>query len=132
MIYETAMATLSLIHMAPQDNLICGLDRKWERLFRSKNGAAIRRIQDAYQCCGLQSIKDRAWPFQDRDHDVDACSKTFNRTQACLGDWRRDEQTAAALLLLVAISTFFLKVSHHHLPEFFCQDYFFDHDQASG
>lgn len=105
------MATLSLTHMVPNDNLNCGLDQKWDRLFRSKDGARIRRIQDTHQCCGLHSILDRAWPFQNRNHGVNECANAFNRTKACLGGWRRDQQIAAGLLLLVAISTFLLKVS---------------------
>jgi hypothetical protein len=113
MVYETAIATLSLTHMAPADNLACALDRNWERLFRSKDEARIRRIQDAHQCCGLHSIRDRAWPFEDQNHKVDACAKTFNRTKACFGSWRRDEQIAAGLLLVVAIAVFLLKVSCH-------------------
>lgn len=110
-IYETAIATLSLTHMAPAGNLTCALNRNWERLFRSKDQVRIRRIQDAHQCCGLHSIKDKAWPFQDRNHEVDACATTFNRTKACFGSWRRDEQIAAGLLLVVAIVGFLLQVS---------------------
>ena len=114
-IYDTVIATLSLTNMASNDNLNCALDRTWDRLFRSKDSAGIRRIQDAHQCCGLHSILDRAWPFQNRDHGVNACAKAFNRTKACLGSWRRDEQIAAGLLLLVALSTFLLKVSGYPL-----------------
>lgn len=115
MVYETAIATLSLTHLVPNDDLNCGLDQKWDRLFRSKDSAGIRRIQDAHQCCGLNSILDRAWPFQNRDHGVNECAKAFNRTKACLGSWKKDEQIAAGLLLLVAIVTFLLKVSEFTL-----------------
>lgn len=133
MIYETAIATLSLTHMAPPDNINCALERNWDRLFRSKDGARIRRIQDAHQCCGLHSIVDRAWPFQSRDHGVDSCAKAFNRTKACLGSWRRDEQIAAGLLLLVAVSTFLLKVSDYTLlGTLHGSDTSFDDDSAQG
>lgn len=110
-IYETAIATLSLTHVVPNDTLNCALDQKWARLFRHKDGAEIRRIQDAHQCCGLHTVLDQAWPFPNRDHGVNACAKAFNRTVSCFGRWRRDEQIAAGLLLLVALSTFLLKVS---------------------
>ena len=112
-IYDTAIATLSLSHMVPSGILTCGLDRTWDHLFRTKDGAAIRRIQDAHQCCGLHSIRDRAWPFQSRDHGVDSCARDFNRTRACLESWSRDQQITAGLLLLVALVTFLSKVSEY-------------------
>ena len=111
-IYDTVIATLSLTHMAPPDDLQCHLDRQWGRLYSNKNAGAIRSIQDAHQCCGLHQVKDKAWPFQDKNHGIDACVKMFGRQQSCFGAWRRDEQVAAGLMLLVAIMTFLVKASH--------------------
>jgi hypothetical protein len=109
-IYETAIATLALTHIAPPGDLTCGLDRQWARLFSSKNAQAIRSIQDRHQCCGLHSVVDRAWPFPDRSHTASSCVEAFDRQRSCLGGWRRDEQIAGGLMLFVAVSVFLLKV----------------------
>lgn len=109
-IYETAIATLALTHMAPSGNLACGLDHQWALLFSSKNAGPIRRIQDRHQCCGLHSVLDRAWPFPDRTHTVAACVQAFDRQQSCFGAWRRDMQVTGGLMLLVALVVFLLKV----------------------
>ena len=109
-IYETAISTLALTHMVPSDELDCGLNRQWGRLYSRKDAGAIRRIQDAYQCCGFSGTRDRPWPFQDAKHKIDACITAFNRTKGCIRDWRQDEQVFAGLLLFVASTTLVLKV----------------------
>lgn len=111
-IYETVIATLALTHMVPPDDLTCLLDRKWNQLYSNKDAGAITRIQDAHNCCGLHTAWDKAWPFPDKYHGVDACMKTFHRQKSCLGDWRQDEQIYAGLLLFVALMTFVVKVRH--------------------
>lgn len=110
-VYETVIATLALTHMAPPANLACGLGRQWENLYSNKNSAAIRRIQDAYQCCGLHHVKQMAWPFPDKNRGADACVKMFGRQESCFGQWRRDEQVSAGLLFFVAVTTFLIQVS---------------------
>ena len=110
-VYDTAIATLALTHMVPPANLTCPLERQWESLFSSKNVEVIRRIQDRHKCCGLRNKHDKAWPFPDKRHTVNACAETFNRERGCLGEWRKDVQITAGLLLLVAVVVFLLKVS---------------------
>lgn len=110
-IYDTVIATLALTHMVPPASLTCPLQRQWEHLFSSKNVEVIRRIQDRHKCCGLRNKHDKAWPFPDKRHTVNACAETFNRERGCLGEWRKDVQITAGLLLLVAVVVFLLKVS---------------------
>ena len=121
-IYETVIATLAFTHMVPPDDLTCLLDRKWSQLYSNKNAGAIRRIQDAYQCCGFNTAWTKAWPFPDKNHGSDACIKAYNRQKSCLGDWRQDEQIYAGLLLLVALTTFALKVRHPFLRGLDCRE----------
>lgn len=111
-IYETAIATLALTHMAPPSELICGLERQWGALFSTKNADAIQRIQEQLQCCGFRSVQDRAWPFPDRSHTARACVETFGRNTSCLGGWRQMEQVTGGLILLIAVVTLLLKVRH--------------------
>ncbi|KAJ9649349.1 hypothetical protein H2199_000124 [Coniosporium tulheliwenetii] len=88
-VYETVIATLAGTHLAPASTLRCGLDDKWHSLFHNRDVNRIRRIQDEFQCCGLHSVYDMAWPFQDRTHHG-----------------RAEEQKVAGLLMLVPILVF--------------------------
>ena len=109
-IYETAIATLALTHVAPPSELVCGLERRWAALFSNKDVEAIRRIQEHFHCCGFRNVQDRAWPFPDRRHTARACVDAFGRSSGCLGGWRQMEQVTGGLILLVAVVTFLLKV----------------------
>lgn len=120
-IYETVIATLAFTHMVPPDDLTCLLERNWSQLYSNKDEGAIKRIQEAHQCCGLNTVKTKAWPFPDKNHKSDACIKLFNRQRSCLGDWRQDEQIYAGLLLFVALMTFTMKVRHPFLRGLDCR-----------
>jgi hypothetical protein len=107
-IYETVVATLALTFILPPSALGCGLDSRWTNLYRSQNEKAIRAIQDSFNCCGLRSVKDKAWPFNSTG--ISPCAKYTGRTKSCFGDWKKAEQTNAGLVLLVAVVVFVLKV----------------------
>jgi hypothetical protein len=113
-IYETVVVTLSGTHIGPESDLTCGLNEQWASLFRAKESKSVRRIQDAFNCCGLHSVKDKAWPFPDKNHGVDACVKAFGRTKSCFESWRGEEQRMAVLLLLVPIAVFVWQVGGLH------------------
>lgn len=122
LVYETIVATLAITHIIPPSNLTCGLNEKWTFLFKTKNEKAIQSIQDSLQCCGLNSVKDRAWPFAtvDNGHTVPSkCAEYTGRTNSCFGDWRRAEQINAGMIFLVAVTVFIVKVVHilklHHI-----------------
>lgn len=123
LIYETVVATLALTHMAPASSLNCGLEEQWKRLWMSKDGAAIKRIQNRFDCCGFNSVKDRAWPFPDKEVDVEECRKRFDRTQPCAGPWRQAEQINAGLFFTVAAVIFVTKL--------FALTYFFTNSTTS-
>jgi len=109
-IYDTIIATLALTYMAPPSDLSCHLERQWAWLFSSKNADVIRRIQDRHQCCGFNSVLDRAWPFLGGSHTAAACQEAFDRQRSCFGGWRQDEQVVGGLMLVVAVVAFLLKV----------------------
>jgi hypothetical protein len=67
---------------------------------------AIRTIQDTFECCGLNSVVDRAFPFG----QPSTCAITYGRSNSCFGEWRKAEQINAGLLFLVAVIVFVLKV----------------------
>lgn len=115
-IYDTIVVTLALTHMVPPSDLSCHLERRWTLLFSNKNADVIRRIQDRHQCCGFNSVRDRAWPFPGGGRTAEACQEAFGRERSCFGGWRQDEQITGGLMLLVAVVAFLLKV---HLRQYF-------------
>ncbi|PNS16950.1 hypothetical protein CAC42_4914 [Sphaceloma murrayae] len=118
LIYETVVATLAGTRISPIDGLNCNLQERWQGLFHDKNVDRMRKIQDAFQCCGFRNVRDMAWPFPDRDHGADACQTLYKgqRTSGCLEGWRGEERTASALMLVVAIGTFLWMVAVIAVP----------------
>ncbi len=110
-VYDTVIATLAGTHLAPGSGLTCGLNEQWQLMYHKKDVTTIRRIQDSFECCGLRSVVDRAWPFPDKEHSANACPDAFKRTKSCFNDLKGQEQLVAGLLLLVAVLMFLWKVS---------------------
>lgn len=106
LIYETIVATLALTHMIPPNALRCELNDRWAKLYRNRDTKGIRTIQDTFECCGLNSVKDRAFPFG----EPSTCATNYGRSNSCFGEWRKAEQVNAGLLFLVAVVVFALKV----------------------
>jgi hypothetical protein len=100
-IYDTVLAALAGTYIAPVANLNCGLEETWQELWHTKNGQAIRRIQEAFDCCGLRSLVDRAFPFPGKFVGVDGCKQASGREHSCLGAWREEERKVAGLMLMV-------------------------------
>ncbi|KAF1988992.1 hypothetical protein K402DRAFT_12228 [Aulographum hederae CBS 113979] len=110
-VYETAVAALLGEHIGPTGGLRCGLDETWRRLYSKKDSDAIRRIQDAGDCCGLHSGLDMAWPFPAKGVRPDRCLERFERTASCFEGWRAREQSVAGLMLAVVIGVFLWECS---------------------
>ncbi|KAI7354450.1 hypothetical protein KC354_g11121 [Hortaea werneckii] len=74
LIYETVVATLAGVYVSPFGGMRCALKDRWAALRSAKDADSIRKIQDAFNCCGLMSTKDMAWPFPDKAHpEADRC-----------------------------------------------------------
>ncbi|KAL9010502.1 MAG: hypothetical protein Q9173_004574 [Seirophora scorigena] len=108
-IYDTVIATVGVTQMLPSSVLTCQLFERWQTLWITHDGDAIRRIQDAHQCCGLRTTGNMAWPFDGNQH-AGTCRTMYGRERSCLAPWRRDQQIHAGLLLLVAVGTFGVKL----------------------
>ncbi|PVH94437.1 hypothetical protein DM02DRAFT_676198 [Periconia macrospinosa] len=98
-IYSTVVVTLLGTHAAPPPGLDCGLQERWIIMFRNKDARAIKAIQDAFNCCGLKSSHDMAWPFPDKTHKADACELAFGRKNGCFKPWKIEEQRVAGILM---------------------------------
>ncbi|KAK2021302.1 tetraspanin [Colletotrichum zoysiae] len=105
-ILTTAVAVLLLQSAIPDDNLRCALSTNWQRMFAAKDASSIRRIQDTLDCCGLNSVKDRAWPFT----GAVQCPQRFARDTPCFGPWRDATLTNSAIDLAVVLAVGALQV----------------------
>lgn len=84
-------------------------------MWRAHDAEAIRRIQDAFNCCGLNSVKDRAWPFPRGGAPAVDCAAQWGRTTPCVGPWTAalrqssgaDFAVVAGVGLLQVSSSFF-------------------------
>lgn len=110
-IISTITATVALAYLFPDRILSCNLDQQWQVFFQSKNSHAIRSIQDEFRCCGLRSLRDRAWPFKDRDHGDNACQVQLGYQRSCFVPWREHQQSTSWMVFAAAVLVFAVKVS---------------------
>ena len=91
--------TLLGTYAAPESELSCKLDRRWNYLFAHKKDESIRTIQDVFKCCGYKNSHDQAWPFPDKSHNIYACENAFGRKNGCLEAWKGEEKRIAGILM---------------------------------
>lgn len=117
-IYTTVILVLSLGYTDLSSTRHCLLERQWEELFKGRNSAAIRAIQETLECSGFASPHDRPWPFPvGRPSDPRYISNTeFQRrtgyTRSCEKPWARAENEAAWKLVTVGGVVFACQVSN--------------------
>ena len=81
----------------------CRLEGRWSLLFRKKEESTIKAIQTALCCCGLNSKRDRAWPFPSRDVDAYVCERTSGFSVPCGPLWQHRLIIVAALNMFASI-----------------------------
>ncbi|GAP85593.1 putative tetraspanin Tsp3 [Rosellinia necatrix] len=101
------IATLAAEGFVPSNSLDCQLDTAWQALWRNKNGRAIERIQNQFDCCGYRSIKDQAWPPQPQK-----CAEIYGRHTACGTSWHAAMHTTSGLQFAVAVVAGIVQLAH--------------------
>jgi hypothetical protein len=109
-IFDTILATLAASQLRP-DYLTCSLGTRWLAMFRAKDAASIQAIQDQFQCCGLWSTVDRAWPFPDRSHGANACVLRYDRDQSCGETWARNGRFVLGVWIAIGAYGLLMKVN---------------------
>jgi hypothetical protein len=104
----TILATLLLDRAVPSEMMGCMLDKKWMSMFRAHDAGSIRRIQDAFDCCGLNSIRDRAYPFP--GIAPSNCAETYGRRSACREPWSGALKTLSSWDLSVVLGVGLIQV----------------------
>ncbi|KAF4449151.1 hypothetical protein F53441_7547 [Fusarium austroafricanum] len=104
----TILATRLLERAMPSEMMECRLDTKWMNMFRAHDASSIRRIQDAFDCCGLNTIRDRAYPFPGMRPSN--CDETYGRRTACREPWAGALQKLSLLDLAVVLGVGLVQV----------------------
>ena len=102
------LATLLLEGAVPSRALDCLLEDRWLARFRAHDGGRIRQIQDSLDCCGFNSVRDRAFPFP--GDTPSTCPETYGRSLACRGPWRQAMQGTAGADFAVAMTVGLMQV----------------------
>ena len=100
LILEIVVATVALSRNTPHSILLCYIEGQWHSYFQATDFDAIAMIQDNFQCCGLRSLHDRAWPFKDRDHGDNACELQLRYRRSCF--LREEQQRLVSSMVIVA------------------------------
>lgn len=82
-------------------------------MWRAHDAEGIRTVQDALKCCGLNSVKDRAYPW---GNGARTCVEVYGRSVACRGPWRRAMQTTTGVDLAVVLAVGVMQVRSHLVP----------------
>ena len=109
-IFDAVLATVASTNLQPE-LLECAIDNRWIKLWTSKNVRAIKSIQEAFNCCGLHSTVDRAWPFQDAHRSARACIELYkDRSQSCEQPWKQQERKVLGIWLAIGLTGMLVKV----------------------
>ncbi|KAI1186399.1 hypothetical protein F5B17DRAFT_403831 [Nemania serpens] len=92
------IATLAAQGFAPTRALGCELEANWQQLWHNHDGHSIERIQNTFDCCGLHSVVDRAWPGTRQQ-----CSEIYNRHTSCDAPWMASMQRTSGLQFTIAV-----------------------------
>ncbi|KAI9158332.1 hypothetical protein HJFPF1_06325 [Paramyrothecium foliicola] len=86
----------------------CGLELEWMTLFRSHDASSIKQIQDILNCCGFNTLKDRAYPFPGQSPST--CAALNGRHQPCKGLWREAMQSQSKTDLAVVFAVGLMQI----------------------
>ncbi|KAG9257514.1 uncharacterized protein F5Z01DRAFT_671111 [Emericellopsis atlantica] len=104
----TILATLLFEASVPSQAMSCILGNEWMARFRAHDANTIRRVQDMLECCGFNSVKDRAYPFPRGAPST--CADTYGRTVACRVPLERAVRVSAGVDLGVVLAVGLLQI----------------------
>lgn len=104
-ICEMSVIAVALSHIFPVANSVARLRQRWIVLYVENKAMVIKRIQDTGNCCGLASLTDKAWPFENSQ----ACHEIYKREVSCLSSWLESHNFTAILIIIVVSSTLIFK-----------------------
>ncbi|KAI1800862.1 hypothetical protein F4811DRAFT_556457 [Daldinia bambusicola] len=105
-ILTVVLATLAAEGFSSGQLTDCSLELNWQHLYTAHDERAISRIQDALNCCGFRSVKDRSAPH-DRCHELHD-----DRNDFCLIPWRATMQRNSGLEFGIAVAVGLIQLVH--------------------
>lgn len=82
----------------------CLLQGRWQEMWSAHDRRRIELIQDTFECCGFNTVKDRSWPR-------DTCSALYGRNNACKEPWAASLRTSSGLDFGVCLVVGLIQVS---------------------
>lgn len=107
-VLTAVLATLYAEGFVPSPALECVLEDVWATLYSSHDGMAIKYIQDTLNCCGLNTVKDRAYPFQGQNPSN--CAELYGRSAACRAPWESAMQLHSGINFGVVVVVAIMQV----------------------
>lgn len=126
------LIVMSAVYTFSVDARMCSSELQWRRWFRNKDEAVIRSIQDAYRCCGLNSMRDQAWPFPSRNTDASTCQRTSGFRTHCGPLWQDQLQATAVFCIVASILLHLLSVSQRRICAMYVTEISFRYNCSSG
>ncbi|KAG5983445.1 hypothetical protein E4U55_008155 [Claviceps digitariae] len=80
------LATLLLEGVLPSPLLDFLVEYEWDELYRGHDASHVLSIQNTYDCCGLNAVDDRAYPFLSVPGGT--CAEVHGRTRSCREPWQ--------------------------------------------
>ncbi|RKU44755.1 hypothetical protein DL546_005634 [Coniochaeta pulveracea] len=118
-IFATVLATTFYSDISSDSAQRCLLSTRWQKLWSDHDSAAVRRIQDTWDCCGFNSIKDRAWPFPHKGSPQPDCATQWGRTIACGQPWGGAMRQSAGLEFGIVVVVSLLQLANVLLSRYF-------------
>jgi hypothetical protein len=109
------LVTAFSVMILPSEVQKCLLSTQWQRLFSEHDKEAIQAIQDAFDCCGFNNVRDRAFPFPN-DQGAGQCVHMYHRTAGCMRAWKSSLQRHAGLEMGIAIALGVIQVVGFFFP----------------
>lgn len=120
LIVVASMATSFSFNITSSTIRKCLLSTRWQQLFSAHDADSIRRIQDAFQCCGFATVRDRPWPFPDH-HSSGQCVDTYHRQISCFEPWQASLQQTSGIEFGVILAVGLIQVVNILRVSFFTE-----------
>jgi hypothetical protein len=102
------LATLLLEGAVPSQVMRCVIENRWLAMFRAHDAGSIRHIQDRFDCCGFNSVRDRGYPFPGSAPST--CPETYGRNVACRPAWTTAMQMTTGMDFGVVVAAELLQL----------------------
>ncbi|KAI9684134.1 MAG: hypothetical protein M1829_003404 [Trizodia sp. TS-e1964] len=111
LLLETALLSLLATYLPSSKVRTCALSEQWGSLWSApEQRAALRAIQDAFNCCGFRTLRDRPIPHPEHGYTDEECARMTGRTGSCAAPWGRAESGVAGVGVGVVLGVWVVKI----------------------